>query len=945
MVKAAANPGVLPLEIIAGFRQMLGANLAWFYLELANGPFFGYDRPDANVSQGAIQNWWRQAMMGGAKAHLDGIKAFSETDFTEDLKRVDVPTLVVHGDADQTVPIDASARLSSKLLKRGTLKSTWVSRTARARPIPKCSLPTFSPLSGADPRRRTADTILRVLRGLLPYRRIFNVATQILPRALGRIGFESSPQRSRRSTMNALGRRTNCLVECASAFLVAAFLGAGGAADSAEYSWRYYRPSNTGIQGDFCDAIWIGDDGDPWIGGYVPSFEEGGVAKFLQSENRWINISNVDHPVIGHPNLTGTTRVAEIVADAEGTLWMGTGRGVLKFDPSIGPDSLVNFNVQNSGVPGGWVTGVELAPDGTLWFSAYSTSWGAGGLRRLNPTTNVWTAFPGYGDGSLAVQPKKTDGYFVWATQVSTGQIARYDSTTGAWTSFTPVTNAPWGLPGKACTDDEGNTWMLRLTGPSPALQTLDCRRPDGSWIGTATPPLPATTPPIWAFRAFGDRQALLVDGNSQTWRFNGIAWQNLGIWRPGAFTEDVQIDDAGNVWVCGSGGAAKRDVTTGVWQRYRVSNTSQYDFFNNDLSIDQATGTLYACANAGSGIGGMVTFDGARWTGVNDAQYGLGISWPFPTDNSSAVSARPSLGAQTFAVSPMFNGLRQFNAPGWSMLLANHTSKGMVEDSLGRLWSIGEYFNLGFHDGSAWHPVSIACWGSNVQRDNDRPGTVWACANCEVVRTDGVYRWSRENTQLPGLNPQSDVLTTVAAGRDGVAWVGSTKGVHRLDAEANTVQHFPPGTPWLQGGVQIEPRAVTPDGRLWFTNFGSGNNPTAGLAWYDGTDWGKFPGPVPSGAPQWGGLPHAQIYAVQTRELANGYELWMSCPSRGIAVLTVTLPTALLGDLNGDGIVDGADLGMLLGAWGRANSAADLDGDGTVGGADLGILLAAWTG
>lgn len=122
MLKTEANPGGLPLEVFDGFRSAFAADRAQFYLDVAGGPFYGYNRPGAKISQGAIQNWWRQGMMGGAKAHYDGIKAFSETDFTEDLKMVQVPTLVMHGDDDQIVPIADSALLSAKLLANGTLK-------------------------------------------------------------------------------------------------------------------------------------------------------------------------------------------------------------------------------------------------------------------------------------------------------------------------------------------------------------------------------------------------------------------------------------------------------------------------------------------------------------------------------------------------------------------------------------------------------------------------------------------------------------------------------------------------------------------------------------------------------------------------------------------------------------------------------------------------------
>jgi non-heme chloroperoxidase len=122
MLKTAANPGGLPMEVFDGLRQQLAANRAQFYREFASGPFYGYNRPGAKPMQSVIENWWRQAMMGGAKAQYDGIKAFSETDFTEDLKKIDVPTLVLHGDDDQIVPIADSALLSSKLLRKATLK-------------------------------------------------------------------------------------------------------------------------------------------------------------------------------------------------------------------------------------------------------------------------------------------------------------------------------------------------------------------------------------------------------------------------------------------------------------------------------------------------------------------------------------------------------------------------------------------------------------------------------------------------------------------------------------------------------------------------------------------------------------------------------------------------------------------------------------------------------
>jgi non-heme chloroperoxidase len=122
MLKTAANPGGTPIEVFDGFRKALAENRAQFYFDVASGPFYGFNRAGAKVSQGIVQNWWRQGMIGGAKAHYDGIKAFSETDQTEDLKKITVPTLVLHGDDDQVVPYKDAGVLSAKLIKGAKLK-------------------------------------------------------------------------------------------------------------------------------------------------------------------------------------------------------------------------------------------------------------------------------------------------------------------------------------------------------------------------------------------------------------------------------------------------------------------------------------------------------------------------------------------------------------------------------------------------------------------------------------------------------------------------------------------------------------------------------------------------------------------------------------------------------------------------------------------------------
>jgi non-heme chloroperoxidase len=122
MVKKESNPGGLPLEVFDGFRAQTASNRAQFFVDVPTGPFYGFNRPGADVKQGVIDNWWRQGMMGAANAHYECIKAFSETDFTEDLKAITVPTLIMHGDDDQIVPIADSAPLAAKLVPGAELK-------------------------------------------------------------------------------------------------------------------------------------------------------------------------------------------------------------------------------------------------------------------------------------------------------------------------------------------------------------------------------------------------------------------------------------------------------------------------------------------------------------------------------------------------------------------------------------------------------------------------------------------------------------------------------------------------------------------------------------------------------------------------------------------------------------------------------------------------------
>lgn len=654
------------------------------------------------------------------------------------------------------------------------------------------------------------------------------------------------------------------------------------------YSWRYYRPANTGIQGDWCEALIVGANGDPWIGGYDPGFEEGGIAKFIQAENRWLNVSNVDYPVIGHPDLTGVSRISDIDTDAQGRMWMATGRGALFYDPAIGPSSLRRFGADNSLIPGGGNKGVECAPDGTVWFSSYSTAWGGGGIARYNPATNQWLVFNSYGGGPLAIQRITAKTYYVW-TMLGV-DAARYSSVTGMWTVLPKADNTPAYMPGKNTTDSAGNTWMYKWTNASMNEYKLDLRRPNGTWVNVPTAPFDVQANGANAIRALGPNQAVFVDGGGMAYRFNGTSWINLGSWNDTTYTYDVDIDASGNVWACGAGGAAKRDPATGVWQRYRITNTSQYGSFNNDLSIDPSGG-IYACANAGSGYGGMVRFDGTRWIGFNNFEYGLGHPWPFPCDDSTKIYLRPS--NLNVVVNPLYNGLHNYDGANWfDYQVPTDSVQDVVEDSLGRLW-MTYYGGLAMRNGTAWTTVSDAVAGK-LRRDPTRPGTVWAMGDQTITRTDGSTFFTRTVYDFPELDPQSDQFKGFAVASNGIVWIGANtinlpnqSTLIRLNPTTGQYTTYRYQNGWPFPGEYLMPLAATPDGKVWMQYDSDYLTAQRGLCWFDGKRVGTFPAP-PDGGPQWGGLPHAGITDLEVKSISRGYELWMSCASRGIAVLKV---------------------------------------------------------
>ncbi len=645
-------------------------------------------------------------------------------------------------------------------------------------------------------------------------------------------------------------------------------------------SWRFYRTGNTGIQGDSATSLWIDNNGNPYIAANTGNWGEGGFAKFDQVQNKWVNFSNVDLPVLGGFD-NGDIQIFDITNDSQGNLWMAKATGALKFNPSSGSSSLISYDSSNSSLTG-FSRDIDIAPDGTIWFANEQ-------MVKYNPFANTWATF-GSASILLSVQPKPDGSYRVWSSDYYNGTVFQYNSLTNLVTSSTPsIAGDIAALPGKDCVDDSGNFWALRLA-ENGAYNTLEYQKPDGSWVYPIHP-YGEISFFIDAFKAFGNKQAVVLLTTGESWYFDGTSWHNYGTWRPGDFNTSIDMDTNGNLWVCGIGGAAKRDAISGQWQRYRITNTSQIDYFVEDISID-TSGNILMTGNAGTGIGGIQKFDGSKWTGFNPYNYGLGYDFPFNADNASAIAYRPSSNSVVF--SPTSQGIYQWDGNNYSTLENElYYSKGLVEDSLGRLWNLGEYYHYKLFNNNTnqWETYPIVGWGSKILKDPTLEGTVWLTTDYEILRTDGTNSVLINEQTFP---ESSGGFSGFALEPNGFFWTvaalpnqSSSIALIRYDSNTGQYQSWFHDNNSIFPGDFLYPLTYTPDGLVWVLYDSEFPSTVAGIFAFDGTNIYDFPS-SPGGLPNWNMLPNSTIKDVEVKVVSDGYELWMSCLGRGIAVLKV---------------------------------------------------------
>jgi ligand-binding sensor domain-containing protein len=692
-----------------------------------------------------------------------------------------------------------------------------------------------------------------------------------------------------------------------------------------EPSWTIYTPGNTGVPGDYTRDIFVDGEGKPWIPGFIPFWEQGGMARFDHETNTWFVVSNVDYPVIASP------RFNDIDSDADGIMWIGTNEGLLRYNPAVGPSSLVRFDEFNSPMPGDQVQQVSIAPDGSIWLAIHNVADPPpGGLVRFDPvseTWNVWTTanglpwsaqWPGWdGIDYAAAAPDDDGGYTVYFGSMEMG-AASYKDGVFTWFQANPTVPMIWGTGSDDPVDDLGHLWLSTEQG-------LARRDPDGS-ITVVGSPAPG------AVEAFSGGRAGLRTSGGDVWLYDD-GWTYHGNWGGGS-TKALAEESPGVLWVGGNGGAARYE--NGNWQRYRLTNTGMIGYSVETITFD-AAGNVYINGNAAPGVGGYEIFDGERWTCVDDLNYGLGPPWGLPSDNASALCVRAN---GNLALAPSgLQGVLEWDGFSYTYRLPQgYSIDFVVEDGLGRLWATADYGSAFLlHDEGGWtqwsqgsSPLPVGYIGALIA-DEVTPGYVWIAAQLGVAHTNGVD-WIVYPDSLLGLD---QTIRCVEVADDGTLWVGSDEALVHFDPVTLHSTTYTTVNTTLPSN-EIDHLTIAPDGSIWMSTFDSVYPYPGGLTRFDGetwTTWTKDDSP----------LPHNQIYDLESRAVAGGYEVWVGTAGDGVAVLTIS--TAAPGDLDDNGVVDISDLLALLAAWGACPPpcAADLDGDGVVGITDLLILLANW--
>lgn len=721
-----------------------------------------------------------------------------------------------------------------------------------------------------------------------------------------------------------------CTRPLAYAIAAAAFLASAPVnAEPGDVYWELIRPTNTGIAGDFVQSIFIDDDDSPWISAYTPFWEEGGLSH--PEGDYWRVLSNVDCPQIG--NEIGSPRFNDIVKTDDGVMWIGTGRGLLRFDPSVQPWCVTKFTPANSGIAGADVSNIDIAPDGTLWLAC--STWGGstqGGLSQYDPATDTWQSWdtsnglPWWAGWDwvtyVAVQPDAGGGYTVWFGSSEMGLTTYKDGLFIWYGSPTPPDESPLptGVGGHDPVDDNGN--LLLMTD-----QGIAFRSPSGEYTVVGGYPFGLSSE-VAIFEPISGGRVLLGTYYADVFLWDNNGWTWLGDWGSGNHTYALVEDSTGAFWAGGIGGSSKYE--DGFWQRYRLTNTGMLSFFLNTIAFDDL-GNVYMDANAGPGVGGFdVLHPDRTWTNANDATYGIGWPWGLPTDSTSDIAVRDN-GNIVLALGGI-QGIVEFDPEALQYIYLTpqgYDFETVAIDGLGRVWG-GRYGSGAFlitapmqyqifSSGNSPLPVAEVV---DIIPDPNQPGYIYIGAPFGIAHTDGVNWtvWPREEFDLYQDTIGHHIIDFDVAA-DGTFWVASGLGLNHYDpATGINARHDLTNAPLPSDDVDnVE---VAPDGSVWITMFDQVAPYPGGLAQLKNEQWRVWrQGTSP--------LPHNQIWDLASRPTDTGYEVWVATASEAMAVVSVEGEPACVADFNNDGLLDFFDVADFLDAFSATDITADLATDG----------------
>jgi ligand-binding sensor domain-containing protein len=605
-------------------------------------------------------------------------------------------------------------------------------------------------------------------------------------------------------------------------------------------SWRILKPTNTGIPGDYVYSLAVDASDRPWMTADDPIWDEGGLGEF--TGKRWRQWTNVDGKAPTH-------QMGNLTFDAQGTAWMGSEIGLLRFD---GKKVRKVWSTANAPWPTNIVADFDWDSAGNLWVALADVQTVKGGVARYDGSKwKVWTTanglpWPSPWDQVSALEIDAQDR--VWIGSPTQGGAVFEGSSwhalgNGSGTWVYDIAIAPDGTPWYGFTSTgvqtwEGSKWIDR-TGPfgTDGISLVKVDREGRIWVGTFI-------------------------GTIWRWSGSGSSW-DLSYAPPslGSHIYGLDFDSKNQPWVGGIGGIAVRH-TTGRWDAYTTQNTALPSRWVDDVMVDSAGNGWFSTAG-----GGLARWDGKHWADFNPNNFGS-EPWPFATDAATDAIQAPDGSIWT---SPYAHGVGRWDGHQWTAYLPFHDIRSLAAAPNGTIWAGPKYEGAVVErfNGTTWKEIKVPSAYETADVTSDSAGNVWV-AGYGVLRFDGKTwtQWTAENSGLP-----TNFVLTLRVDSSGVLWAGTTEGLARFDGQTWTV--YTEANDGIPADV-INSIAFAPNGHVWIGAFDAQHFPYhGGLGDFDGSTWTSY---TSKNSP----LPHEQVESVAVDQTGA---VWMGTASEGAAI------------------------------------------------------------